>query len=505
MKSFIIYLSKIPESLNTALQVKAKLTEFGMDAELFEGSYGHEVKEKYAQQGRRYHPWNFKNGPGDPFSDAFRDSQQNPGEMGCFDSHYRLWQKCVELNEPIMVFEDDVTFTRPYFPVEFDEVLITVFGNLTKAGKYMHYLENPEGDPRAEGYWQSSMPGTPGYAIKPEGAKKLLEMYSNTWLPSDNAMMASIVKIQVHSHIMGRALLGEDGKKSLVRGKNNFWNNFEEKKILITGNSGYIGSHLTQMLSKNYNVTIHGLDKQVPKIPVIQFFNQDITQDTDWNINEEYDCVIHLAAEVSVGKSVENPTLYYQTNVIGTLNVLNKIKTKKLVIASTGAAVGLESPYGISKRAMEDVVFEYCKTNNIPFTIFRFYNVIGSDGIEPTNPDGLFAALISATKTGHFTIFGNDYETVDGTCVRDYSHVNEICNAVIQTIYESTNKIENLGHGIGTSVKEIVRLFKTVNESKFKIIYGPRRPGDIETSVLENPSRFMKKLYSMEELLKVKL
>ena len=504
MKNFIICLSKIPASFDTAVKVQQQLKEFGVDAELFEGSYGHEVKERYIKTGRRYHPWNFKNGPDNPFPDEFRDSQQNPGEMGCFDSHYRLWEKCVELNEPIMIFEDDVIFTRPYMPVIFDEVLITVFGNLTKAAKYFRYFTEPTGDPNAEEYWQSSMPGTPGYAITPVAAKKLVEMYKDTWLPSDNAMMSCIVKIQVHNYIMGRALISDDGKKSLVRGKNNFWDKFSaNKKILITGNSGYIGSHLTQLLAKNNNLVIHGLDKQLPIIPVSNFYCRNIIDDTDWEIDTEYDCVIHLAAEVAVGRSVETPTLYYQTNTIGTLNVLNKIKTKRLIIASTGAAAGMGSPYGISKRAMEDVVFEYCKNYNIPFTIFRFYNVTGSDGIEPTNPDGLFASLIAATKTGNFTIFGDNYNTIDGTCIRDYTHVNEICHAVMEAIDKSTNQIENLGHGIGTSVKQMVELFKEVNGVNFNVNIGPRRDGDLEKSVLSDPSPFMKKLYNITELLKL--
>jgi UDP-glucose 4-epimerase len=274
-------------------------------------------------------------------------------------------------------------------------------------------------------------------------------------------------------------------------------------KILVTGNSGYIGSHLCQILKKDSNLEIHGLDKNDPLLSVDKFYKQNIVTDTDWNIDNEYDCVVHLAAEVAVGRSVITPTLYYQTNTIGTLNVLKKIKTKRLVIASTGAAAGLGSPYGISKHAMEDVVFEYCKNNNIPFTIFRFYNVTGSDGIEPTNPDGLFASLIAATRTGKFTIFGNDYNTRDGTCVRDYTHVNEICHAVIQGISESTNQIENLGHGVGTTVKEMVEMFKEVNNCKFDVESGLRRAGDLESSVLLNPSPFMKKLYNINQLLKV--
>jgi len=273
-------------------------------------------------------------------------------------------------------------------------------------------------------------------------------------------------------------------------------------KVLITGNSGYIGSHLVQILQKS-NIEIHGLDKQDPIVPVDKFFKQDISQDTDWKIDEEYDCVIHLAAEVAVGRSVITPTNYYLTNTIGTLNVLKKIKSKRFSVASTGAAAGLGSPYGISKRAMEDIVFEYCKDNKIPFTVFRFFNVVGKDGIEPTNPDGLFYSLINAQKTGAFTLFGDDYNTKDGSCVRDYTHVNEICHAVIKSLDESTNKIENLGHGVGTTVKEMIEIYKKTNNCNFDVMVGPRREGDLESSVLTNPSLFMAQLYSIEELLKV--
>ena len=276
-------------------------------------------------------------------------------------------------------------------------------------------------------------------------------------------------------------------------------------KILITGNSGYIGSHLTQILKKDSSIEVHGLDKNEPLLSVDKFYKQNIVEDADWNIDDEYDCVIHLAAQVSVGESVNNPIKYYQTNTLGTLNVLKNIKTKRLVIASTGAADQLNSPYGISKRAMEEIVFQYCREYNIPFTLFRFYNVVGSDGIKPTNPDGLFYALIKAIETGTFTIFGDNYETEDGTCVRDYCHVNEICNAILQAIDTSTNTIENLGHGVGTSVKKMTELFKKVNNCDFKINVGPKRSGDLEFSVLSNPSILMKKLYDINDLLKVKI
>jgi UDP-glucose 4-epimerase len=149
-------------------------------------------------------------------------------------------------------------------------------------------------------------------------------------------------------------------------------------------------------------------------------------------------------------------------------------------------------------------VKEYCTTHRqIPYTIFRFYNVIGSEGFAPTNPDGLMYNLIMAMQSKEFTVFGNDYETRDGTCVRDYVHVNEICDSLKQAIEKPSNSIECLGHGVGRTVTEIVDMFKKVNKCDFEVQLGPRRKGDIESSVLENISPYMKNLYTLEELLKV--
>jgi UDP-glucose 4-epimerase len=276
------------------------------------------------------------------------------------------------------------------------------------------------------------------------------------------------------------------------------------KKILITGSSGYIGSHLTKMLQGEYEV--HGLDVRPPQIQPNQFFQIDINRPFASTADDEiYDAVIHLAALVNVGESEQVPIQYYITNLNGTMNVINKIKCKNFIFASTGAAQDCESAYGISKRAAEDVVREFC-TQHRPtqYTIFRFYNVIGSDGFAPTNPDGLFYNLMKAKETGEFTIFGTDYErTSDGTCVRDYVHVNEICDALRTAIEKPSNQIECLGHGVGYTVNEIVNLFQKVNDVDFDVIKGPRRKGDIEVSVLENVSPYMRNLYTMDELLKV--
>ena len=270
------------------------------------------------------------------------------------------------------------------------------------------------------------------------------------------------------------------------------------KKILITGNSGYIGSHLTKILQTDY--IVHGLDINLPKVPVSKFYHIDIN--SDFSIQENYDCVIHLAALVKVNEGEKDPIRYYNTNIVGTINVLNKIKTANFIFSSTGVAEKCQNAYGISKRAAEDCVKQICQSN-INYTIFRFYNVIGSDGIPPTNPDGLFYNLMSATTKGKFTIFGDDYDTIDGTCIRDYVHVNEICHSIKLAIEHPSSKVENLGHGIGHSVKEIVDLFKKTNKVTFDVIIEPRRTGDLESSVLDNPSTYLKQLYSLEDLLKI--
>ena len=273
------------------------------------------------------------------------------------------------------------------------------------------------------------------------------------------------------------------------------------KKILITGNSGYIGSHLTKMLQNEYE--IHGLDIKPPQLQPSVQHNIDIRK--LFVLEDEFDAVIHLAALVNVGESEIEPIKYYITNLNGTMNVVNKIRTKNFIFASTGAAVSCESAYGISKRAAEDVVREYCTTHRqTPYTIFRFYNVIGSTVVAPTNPDGLMYNLMKARETGEFTVFGNDYDVSDdGTCVRDYVHVNEICDALMQAIEKPSNSVESLGHGVGWTVKEIVDEFQKVNDVDFEVKYGPRRKGDIASSVLENVSSYMRNLYTMDQLLKV--
>lgn len=213
-------MSKIETSLTSAIEVKKSLDSFGMENELFEGSYGNIITEEYKKTGRIAHPWGLK-GPTKPFDKEYRNQIGTIGEKGCFDSHYRLWKKCVKLDEPILIFEDDVILVRPFINIKWEDVLSIAFSHRKKMSKYKHYLESPSGTPMACEYRQSTMPGLGGYAIHPHAARKLLKTYKKTFLPADNAINQHLVKIQIHNYMMGRARFKTEGNKSLIRTK--YW------------------------------------------------------------------------------------------------------------------------------------------------------------------------------------------------------------------------------------------------------------------------------------------
>jgi GR25 family glycosyltransferase involved in LPS biosynthesis len=230
MKNFIICLSKIEASLKTATDLKNQLEAYGQQVQLFEGTYGNDAEKQTIAEGRTLHPWGIKGPPADgniiPTDPSI---QASPGIQGCFYSHYRLWQKCVELKEPIVIWEDDIVLYRNYQPVEWDDILVLALGHPGKTEKYRHYLDTPEGDPVAADYYQSSMPGNCGYTIKPHAAKKLVETYSKTYLAADNAINQHHVRIQIHNYVMGIALTKKDGKQSLTNAKKHYWDGFNEQ------------------------------------------------------------------------------------------------------------------------------------------------------------------------------------------------------------------------------------------------------------------------------------
>jgi GR25 family glycosyltransferase involved in LPS biosynthesis len=228
MKSYIICLSTIEASLTTATNLKQQLEDFDMPVELFEGTYGNDAVTIMNDQGRTIHPFGIKGPLATANENSIEDNSKisSPGVRGCFLSHYRLWQKCAELDEPIIIWEDDIVLTRPYLPVDWQDVLVVALGHPKKSERYLDYLEKPTGDPEAMPYRNSSMPGCCGYALKPHAAKKLVETYSNTYLPADNAINQHHVIIEIHNYIMGTALVGKNIKKSLTR--TNYWNKLNE-------------------------------------------------------------------------------------------------------------------------------------------------------------------------------------------------------------------------------------------------------------------------------------
>jgi GR25 family glycosyltransferase involved in LPS biosynthesis len=218
MKNFIIHLPSIPASLESATKLKQDLEQYDLEVELTAGVRGDDAVQIIEAEGRVLHPVGLK-GPIDPSSPEGRKVSA-PGVKGCFLSHYSLWKWCVDLNEPIAIWEDDIIISRGYYPVDFDEVLILALGHPTKSVRWMHLLEEPSGDPEALEYNSPSMPGACGYAITPVAAKKLVDMYQRTFTPADNAINRNVVTMQIHSYIMGIASV--DGKKSLT--KTNAWN-----------------------------------------------------------------------------------------------------------------------------------------------------------------------------------------------------------------------------------------------------------------------------------------
>jgi GR25 family glycosyltransferase involved in LPS biosynthesis len=224
MKAYVISLSKIESSISTAQTVLEKLLEYGFDAELFEGTYGDEALRLFKQEKRVFASYGIKSHIDEDnvqhrneLSKKQTKKFKRPGVLGCFYSHYRLWQKCLELNEPIFIFEDDVIFERGYRPVRWKEVLLVCTGK--EAYKHHHYgklLYEPSGKPFAFPLRNTSMPGAVGYGLTPAGAKKLVEAYKIEMMPADTAMNAHVVTLQCHSHLMGRAALETDGKISLT-------------------------------------------------------------------------------------------------------------------------------------------------------------------------------------------------------------------------------------------------------------------------------------------------
>ncbi len=285
-----------------------------------------------------------------------------------------------------------------------------------------------------------------------------------------------------------------------------------KKVILVTGGAGYIGSHACKALALAgyipvvYDNLVMGHKDFVKWGP---FEKGDIRDHKKLKDIFEYykpETVFHFAAFGYVGESVINPAKYYENNVIGTLsllNVMNECKVKKIVFSSSCATYGIPrnfpiteatpqnpiNPYGMSKLMIEKILQDYEYAYGIKHIILRYFNAAGadpdSDVGEDHTPEAHLIPLVLDVAMGKrpiVNIFGDDYKTHDGTCVRDYLHVSDIAQAHIQAlIYLEQNRRSdyfNLGIGMGFSVKKIIETVQLVTGKKIGIKIEARRPGD---------------------------
>ena len=284
-------------------------------------------------------------------------------------------------------------------------------------------------------------------------------------------------------------------------------------RLLVLGGAGYIGSHTSlELIKRGHDVVVvdnlvTGYQKAVPEKAV--FYNGDI-RDIEFLDNlfkiEKIDAVIHFAAYSLVGESVTNPLKYYDNNLYGTkvlLEAMIKNSVNKIVFSSTAATYGepenipiLESdrtcptnPYGETKLAMEKMFHWASKAHGLNYVSLRYFNACGADATgqigEAHNPESHLIPLVLQVPNGKresVSIYGTDYDTPDGTCIRDYIHVTDLAQAHILAVEYLANggasDIFNLGNGVGYSVREVIETARSVTGHPIPAIEVPRRSGD---------------------------
>ena len=285
-------------------------------------------------------------------------------------------------------------------------------------------------------------------------------------------------------------------------------------KILVLGGAGYIGSHTVYALKEAGHdvVIIDNLETgHIEAVhPDAKFYQGDLRDrefvDSVLDQETDIDAVIHFAANSLVGKSMTNPLKYYDNNLCGTKTMLESMVAHgvdKIVFSSTAATYGmpekipiLESdktepinPYGETKLSMEKMFKWVGKAHGLRFVSLRYFNAAGAHVSgkigEAHNPESHLIPLILQVPNGkrdHISIFGTDYDTKDGTCVRDYIHVTDLAQAHILAVKYLINggesNIFNLGNGVGFTVKEVIETARKVTGLPIKAVEEERRPGD---------------------------
>ncbi|QIW87739.1 UDP-glucose 4-epimerase [Agrobacterium phage OLIVR5] len=298
-------------------------------------------------------------------------------------------------------------------------------------------------------------------------------------------------------------------------------------KILVTGGLGYIGSNLVTRLIRNgheVKVIDDNSNSHPSVVPTIEYLTNE-TLDIELGTlgKDEFsglgkiEYVFHLAGHKSVGESVSNPLKYYQGNISATtalLQALNPAVLKKFIFSSTAAVYGdvfeekikeysmvyPTNPYASSKLMCENIIGDWCKTNGTKATILRYFNPVGAGVDCMLGDDGLIATnlfpvigLYLLGRNEKVRIFGDDYETPDGTGVRDYIDIDDLIDAHIQSMGTGFYKfldvdVLNIGVGKGYSVLEVIRAFENVYGEKINVEFQDRRPGDV-SSLICDPSK----------------
>lgn len=290
-------------------------------------------------------------------------------------------------------------------------------------------------------------------------------------------------------------------------------------QILITGGAGYIGSFMTRcLLDKGHTITVIDNLSRGHKSYVDQRaqFHQADLQDLgflkEFFSKHTFDGIIHFAGYISMGESMANPGIYFQNNVYSIINILENIKDKKntgVIFSSTAGVYGNplhipipedhprkpENPYGESKLMAENILDWYQKIYGISFASLRYFNACGAalDGSfgEDHNPEThiIPKAMYAVLQRMPFTLFGDDYETPDGTCIRDYIHVLDLVDAHILALEKLQDSpggyFYNVGTGQGYSNREVLEMVKKVTGVDFTIQVTKRRPGDADRLIAD--------------------
>ncbi|MDY6932587.1 MAG: UDP-glucose 4-epimerase GalE [Spirochaetota bacterium] len=298
--------------------------------------------------------------------------------------------------------------------------------------------------------------------------------------------------------------------------------------VLITGGAGYIGSHVVKLLGETGDFNITTVDNLSTGKRSAILFGEFIEADlSDFSLIEKiiqerrFDAIIHFAASIVVPESVENPLKYYLNNTVNTINLINlcnKYGIKDFIFSSTAAVYGNPreipvreneplcpiSPYGTSKMMIEQVLIDSAMANlNFQYAILRYFNVAGADvkgriGQSFDNATHLIkvAAQTVLGAREKIDIFGDDYDTPDGTGIRDYIHVDDLAMAhliALEYLQSNDSDIFNCGYGHGFSVKEVIETMKEVSKIDFRVDLAPRRAGDAAILISDN-SKIVEKL-----------